>query len=1011
MVQSGKQSPVRLRLVMGAILGATVAALLVAVAAPVQADVFSNPGTITFRDPNNGTICTPPPGLSTPYPSEIVVNGMTGTISDVNVTLNSVTHTFAPDIDILLVGPTGAALVLASDAGGSNPGNVDRVTVTFDDSAASILPTTPVPPGPGNPWGAPNSSITVKPTDYDVGGAVDAFPSPAPGSFSSPTPGGSATLASVFNGSNPNGTWKLYTLDDACAVGDAGSISGWSLNITAAASAAATTTVLSSSPNPSLTGQNVTFTATVTTTAGGAPVTTGTVTFAEGATPLASNVALNGSGQASFSTSTLSEGNHIITATYSGTASFGTSSATVNQRVNNATTVTGNTYCNTGAITIPDVGAATPYPSNIFVTGAANRLGKVTVQLKNVTHPFSEDIDVLLVGPAGQNLVLLSDAGDSPPPTHPTTNVTVTFDDAAANPAPVSGGLGPANSSQTYRPTDYDPGAEVDAFPATAPAPTSATTLATFNGTNPNGTWSLYVVDDATADAGSIAGGWCITLTPQADVSVTKSDTPDPVVAGQDITYTITVANSVAGSTATNVSLSDAIPANTTFVSRVVPGGWSCAAQAAGSTNPLSCTRPSLTPAEGSQSFTLVLKVTAGTTGSITNTATVSADGDTAASGNNVATATTAVNAPQADVSVTKTDSPDPVVAGQNVTYTINVANSVAGSTATNVSLNDPIPANTTFASRVVPAGWSCAAQAAGSTNPLSCTRASLTPADGSQAFALVVRVNNQTPSGASVLNTATVTATEDPNPTGNNVVTAGTAVTFPISKPGVVRSSVNWKLRNSLTSGPPENEFTYGTTPLSPLIGDWDGDGINTAGTFESGTFKLNNANDGSPPDIVFAFGDPRGFPVAGDFNGDGTDDVAVYRNGLWEIRLSNGTVLPSFSFGSGNWPFTVPVAGDWDGDGTDGIGTFAVFAGADPAGTWRLRNTATAGSPDATFVFLPVADSYPVVGDWNGDGIDTVGVKQRSTATWLLSDSNSTPAATITLDFGQNNDLPLVW
>jgi hypothetical protein len=105
------------------------------------------------------------------------------------------------------------------------------------------------------------------------------------------------------------------------------------------------------------------------------------------------------------------------------------------------------------------------------------------------------------------------------------------------------------------------------------------------------------------------------------------------------------------------------------------------------------------------------------------------------------------------------------------------------------------------------------------------------------------------------------------------------------------------------------------------------------------------------------------------------------------------------------------VPVAGDWDGDGTDGIGTFAVFAGADPAGTWKLRNTATAGSPTVTFMFLPVADSYPVVGDWDGNGIDTVGVKQRSTASWLLSNSNSTPVATITFDYGQANDLPLAW
>jgi hypothetical protein len=70
MVQSDNPRPVRRGPAVAVILSATVAALLVAVAAPARADVFSNPGTITFRDPNNGTICTPPPGLSTPYPSK-----------------------------------------------------------------------------------------------------------------------------------------------------------------------------------------------------------------------------------------------------------------------------------------------------------------------------------------------------------------------------------------------------------------------------------------------------------------------------------------------------------------------------------------------------------------------------------------------------------------------------------------------------------------------------------------------------------------------------------------------------------------------------------------------------------------------------------------------------------------------------------------------------------------------------------------------------------------------------
>src|SRR5262245_57294119 len=82
---------------------------------------------------------------------------------------------------------------------------------------------------------------------------------------------------------------------------------------------APTTTTVSSSLNPSNFGQQVTFTATV--TASGSPVTTGTVSFNDGATVVAM-IALDPSGQATFTTSTLAAGSHNITATYNGTINF-----------------------------------------------------------------------------------------------------------------------------------------------------------------------------------------------------------------------------------------------------------------------------------------------------------------------------------------------------------------------------------------------------------------------------------------------------------------------------------------------------------------------------------------------------------------------------------------------------------------------------------------------------------------------------------------------------------------
>ena len=401
--------------------------------------------------------------------------------------------------------------------------------MTFDDSASSTL-------GQATPsWGAaPNSSISAKPTNYNEIGP-DTFPAPAPAASSN------TTLAAAFAGDAPNGTWALYVIDDACP--DGGSIDGWSLDITTA-SAVATSTSVGAGPNPSSTGQSVTFTATV--TSSGSPVTTGTVTFSEGPTTYAANVALNVSGQASFSKSNLTEGNHIITATYNGTGSFATSSGTVNQRVDNVTTVNGNTYCNTGAIAIPatgNIGNGGPYPSNIFVTGAATNLANVTVALKSVSHTVQDDIEMLLVSPGGQNLTIVSDAGNG---VAGVSNLNINLDDAAASTLPTGVSWG-SNTTITVKPTNVVE-AGADTFPAPAPAPSAATTLATFNGTNGNGTWRLYVVDDGAPDVGSVAGGWCLSLT-------AAMPTPTGVAATATSPTRISVTwNAVAGATSYEVA-------------------------------------------------------------------------------------------------------------------------------------------------------------------------------------------------------------------------------------------------------------------------------------------------------------------------------------------------------------------------------------------------------------------------------------------------------------------------
>ena len=236
-------------------------------------------------------------------------------------------------------------------------------------------------------------------------------------------------------------------------------------------------------------------------------------------------------------------------------------------------------------------------------------------------------------------------------------------------------------------------------------------------------------------------------------------------------------------------------------------------------------------------------------------------------------------------------------------------------------------------------------------------------------------------------------------------------------SLPGVVTTSTNWGLRDSLSAGLPTNSFSLGARPLVPLSGDWDGDGLNTAGYYKAGSFYLRNVNaGGAVPETVITFGDSRGFPVSGDFNGDGIDDIAVYRNGIWQIRILGPTPQPDFSisFGAGAWPAIVPVAGDWDGNGTDGVGYYCLNASVcGTVGSWRLRHIASSaapmGNPDVVFTYNPGTGPYSVVGDWDGNGTDTVGVKAGTS--WLLRNANAAGLADITFAYGAAGDLPVVW
>jgi hypothetical protein len=158
------------------------------------------------------------------------------------------------------------------------------------------------------------------------------------------------------------------------------------------------------------------------------------------------------------------------------------------------------------------VGQASPYPSGIVVPEglqaggfpAGSRILAMDVFLEDFRHTNPDDVDVLLVGPSGKSTILMSDAGGN----HSTDfggvpDVSLRFTDNRGVSLKLPDEDQLSTQPEGYLPANYRPS---DIFPAPAPAPKRKADLSVFEGTNPNGPWRLYVVDDNPDNVGTIRG-------------------------------------------------------------------------------------------------------------------------------------------------------------------------------------------------------------------------------------------------------------------------------------------------------------------------------------------------------------------------------------------------------------------------------------------------------------------------------------------------------------------------
>ncbi len=433
----------------------------------------------------------------------------TGAVGDVNVSVR-LNHTFDGDLQLRLIAPDGTIVNLANNRGvggdnfGTGANDCSGTPTRFDDSAAT---------------------------------PISAGVPPFAGTFRPETP------LATLHGKEMNGVWKLRVSDTANL--DQGTIGCVTLEISEQlyfCCGVPGTPLIEAAPPPVLVeecgtngaadpGEVVTMSFALKNNGSGLTTNLNATLQSSGGI-----IALSGpqsygvlspvgpavSRDFTFAVDASVACGSNVTATFvldDAGVSLGTVSFTI--RVG-ATVTNTTTLSNPTSIVIPAVGTgattgapSNPYPSNIGAAGLTGSVTNVRVTLNNFSHTFPSDVDVLLVGPGGQKFTVLSDVIGG----NDAVNITWVLDDGAATLVPSTG----TAVSGTFRPTNIGTG---DLFPAPAPpapyqfpATAGAATFASvFNGLNPNGVWSLYVVDDAGIDVGSFAGGWALTITTQTPV-------------------------------------------------------------------------------------------------------------------------------------------------------------------------------------------------------------------------------------------------------------------------------------------------------------------------------------------------------------------------------------------------------------------------------------------------------------------------------------------------------------
>jgi hypothetical protein len=204
---------------------------------------------------------------------------------------------------------------------------------------------------------------------------------------------------------------------------------------------------------------------------------------------------------------------------------------------------------------------------------------------------------------------------------------------------------------------------------------------------------------------------------------------------------------------------------------------------------------------------------------------------------------------------------------------------------------------------------------------------------------------------------------------------------------------------------------FFFGNSGDYPFVGDWDCNGTATPGLYRQadGYVYLRNTNTQGIADTKFYFGNPGDIPVAGDFNGDGCDTVSISRPANQTFYIINklgsndgGLGAADFSYVFGN-PGDKPFVGDFDGDGVETVGLHR-----ESTGLVYFRNSHTQGNADNQFIFGDPGDRL-VAGDWTGNVVFSPALFRPSNTTMYYRYTNTQGNADEQTTWGDPGWLPV--